>query len=459
MTLTHHTETRRPLACIILAAGKGTRMKSDRPKVLHKVAGRSMVAHVVAAASLLAPEKIVAVIGPGMESVAAEVAPHATVVQENQRGTGDAVMAARALLEGFDGDVLVAYGDTPLVTAKTLGAMVQARREASDPAVVVLGMRPAVPGAYGRLILGADGGLDAIVEYLDATEEQRAVTLCNAGLMAFDGARLFGLLDSIGSDNAKGEYYLTDAVAVARAAGHACRVVEAPADEVVGVNSRAELAEVELIMQRRLRTAAMAAGATLADPDTVYFSHDTRLGRDVLVGQNVVFGLGVDVADRVEIKPFCHLEEVTVSPGAIIGPFARLRPGAEIGPDAHIGNFVEIKNARVHEGAKVNHLTYIGDATVGAKANIGAGTITCNYDGFFKSHTEIGAGAFIGSNSSLVAPVTIGDGAIIGAGSVVTRDVPAASLAVARGRQSIYEGWAASFRTRRAAEKAAKGKK
>jgi bifunctional UDP-N-acetylglucosamine pyrophosphorylase/glucosamine-1-phosphate N-acetyltransferase len=434
-------------------------MKSDLPKVLHKVAGRSMVAHVVAAASLLAPEKIIAVIGPGMESVAAEVAPHATVVQENQRGTGDAVMAARALLDGFDGDVLVAYGDTPLVTDRTLGAMVQARREASDPAVVVLGMRPAAPGAYGRLILGAEGGLDAIVEYLDATEEQRAVTLCNAGLMAFDGARLFGLLDSIGSDNAKGEYYLTDAVAVARAAGHACRVVEAPADEVVGVNSRAELAEVELIMQRRLRAAAMAAGATLADPETVYFSHDTRLGRDVLVGQNVVFGLGVDIADKVEIKPFCHLEEVIVSPGAIIGPFARLRPGAEIGPDAHIGNFVEIKNARVHEGAKVNHLTYIGDATVGSKANIGAGTITCNYDGFFKSHTEIGAGAFIGSNSSLVAPVTIGEGAIIGAGSVVTRDVPAASLAVARGRQSIYEGWASSFRTRRAAEKAAKGKK
>ena len=459
MTLTHHTETRRPLACIILAAGKGTRMKSDQPKVLNKVAGRSMVAHVVAAASMLAPEKIVVVIGPGMDSVAAEVAPHATVVQENQRGTGDAVMAARGLLEGFKGDVLVAYGDTPLVTAKTLGAMVQARSDASDPAVVVLGMRPPAPGAYGRLILGTDGGLDAIVEYLDASEEQRAVTLCNAGLMAFDGGRLFGLLDSIGSDNAKGEFYLTDAVAVARAAGHACRVVEADANEVVGVNSRAELAEVERLMQSRLRAAAMADGATLADPETVYFSHDTRLGRDVVVGQNVVFGPGVEVADRVEIKPFCHLEEVTVASGAVIGPFARLRPGAEIGPDAHIGNFVEIKNARIHEGAKVNHLTYIGDATVGAKANIGAGTITCNYDGFFKSHTEIGAGAFIGSNSSLVAPVTIGDGAIIGAGSVVTRDVPAASLAVSRGRQSIHEGWAASFRTRRAAEKAAKARK
>jgi bifunctional UDP-N-acetylglucosamine pyrophosphorylase/glucosamine-1-phosphate N-acetyltransferase len=458
MTLTHHTETRRPLACIILAAGKGTRMKSDQPKVLHKVAGRSMVAHVVAAASTLAPEKIVVVIGPGMDSVAAEVAPHATVVQENQRGTGDAVMAARGLLEGFKGDVLVAYGDTPLVTAKTLGDMVQVLRDAGDPAVVVLGMRPAAPGAYGRLILGADGGLDAIVEYLDASEEQRAVTLCNAGLMAFDGARLFGLLDSIGSDNAKGEFYLTDAVAVARAAGHACRVVEADAGEVVGVNSRAELAEVERLMQSRLRVAAMAGGATLTDPETVYFSHDTRLGRDVVVGQNVVFGPGVEVADRVEIRPFCHLEEVTVASGAIIGPFARLRPGAEIGPDAHIGNFVEIKNARILDGAKVNHLTYIGDATVGSKANIGAGTITCNYDGFFKSHTEIGAGAFIGSNSSLVAPVTIGDGAIVGAGTVVTRDVPAGSLAVSRARQSIHEGWASSFRARRAAEKAAKGK-
>jgi bifunctional UDP-N-acetylglucosamine pyrophosphorylase/glucosamine-1-phosphate N-acetyltransferase len=434
-------------------------MKSDQPKALHKVAGRSMVAHVVSAASMLAPEKIVVVIGPGMESVAAEVAPHAAVVQEKQCGTGDAVMAARGLLEGFKGDVLVAYGDTPLVTAKTLGAMVQARRDGSDPAVVVLGTRLAEPGAYGRLILGAGGGLDAIVEYLDASEEQRAVTLCNAGLMAFDGAKLFSLLDNIGNDNAKGEFYLTDAVGVARAAGYTCGVVEADAGEVVGVNSRAELAEVERLMQNRLRSAAMAEGATLTDPETVYFSHDTRLGRDVVVGQNVVFGPGVEVADRVEIKSFCHLEEVTVASGAVIGPFARLRPGAEIGPNAHIGNFVEIKNARILDGAKVNHLTYIGDATVGSKANIGAGTITCNYDGFFKSHTEIGAGAFIGSNSSLVAPVTIGDGAIVGAGSVVTRDVPAASLAVARGKQSIYEGWASSFRTRRAAEKAAKAKK
>jgi bifunctional UDP-N-acetylglucosamine pyrophosphorylase/glucosamine-1-phosphate N-acetyltransferase len=462
--MTHqHTDSSRPFACIILAAGKGTRMKSDRPKVLHEVAGRSMVDHVVAAASALAPELIVVVVGPGMDDVAAEVAPHATVVQQRQLGTADAVLAARPLLDGFAGDVVVAYGDTPLVTPATLSSMIEARGgqgggSGDDPAVVVLGMRPAEPGAYGRLILGEDGGLEAIVEYLDATEEQRAVTLCNAGLMAFDGGRLFSLLDGIGSDNAKGEFYLTDAIAVARAAGHACRVVEGPAEEVIGVNSRAELAVVERLMQGRLRAAAMAGGATLADPETVYFSHDTRLGRDVTVGQNVVFGPGVEVGDRVEIRPFCHFERVRVASGAQIGPYARLRPGADIGPDAHIGNFVEIKNARIDQGAKVNHLTYIGDATVGAKANIGAGTITCNYDGFFKSHTEIGAGAFIGSNSALVAPVTIGAGAIVGAGSVVTRDVPAEALTVERAKQAVYEGWATSFRTRRAAEKAAKSK-
>jgi bifunctional UDP-N-acetylglucosamine pyrophosphorylase/glucosamine-1-phosphate N-acetyltransferase len=312
-----------------------------------------------------------------------------------------------------------------------------------------------VPGAYGRLILGTDGGLDAIVEYLDASEEQRDVTLCNAGLMAFDGGRLFSLLDSIGSDNAKGEFYLTDAVAVARTAGHACRVVEADAGEVVGVNSRAELAEVERLVQRRLRAAAMADGATLADPETVYFSHDTRLGRDVVVGQNVVFGPGVEVADRVEIKPFCHLEEVTVSSGAVIGPFARLRPGAEIGPDAHIGNFVEIKNARILDGAKVNHLTYIGDAHIGAEANIGAGTITCNYDGFGKHRTEIGAGAFVGSNSSLVAPVSIGAGDYIGSGSVINRDVSADALALTRAPQVEKGGWAAKFRALKARAKSA----
>jgi bifunctional UDP-N-acetylglucosamine pyrophosphorylase/glucosamine-1-phosphate N-acetyltransferase len=453
-----HSAAPRPLACIVLAAGKGTRMKSDLPKVLHRVANRSMVGHVLAAAAELGPERIVVVAGPGMDNVAAEVAPHPVAIQVNQRGTGDAVMAARPALEGFLGDVLVLYGDTPLVTPASLRAMVEARSHASDPAVVVLGMRPDDPGAYGRLIVAPDGGLEAIVEYLDATPEQRAVDLCNGGLMAFDGARMWDLLDRIGNDNAKGEYYLTDAVAVAREGGHACRVVEGSAVEVGGVNSRVELADAERLLQQRLRREAMINGATLTDPDTVYFSADTRIGRDVVIGPNVVFGPGVEIADRVEIRAFCHLEEVTVASGAQIGPYARLRPGAKIGPDAHIGNFVEIKNARVEAGAKVNHLTYIGDATVGAKANIGAGTITCNYDGFFKHHTEIGAGAFVGSNSSLVAPVTVGAGAIVGAGSVITRNVPDGALAVSRSRQTGHDGWATRFRETKAAEKAARKK-
>ncbi|AWK85305.1 bifunctional UDP-N-acetylglucosamine diphosphorylase/glucosamine-1-phosphate N-acetyltransferase GlmU [Azospirillum thermophilum] len=446
----------RPLACVILAAGKGTRMKSDLPKVLHRVAGRPMVGHVLAAVKALDPDHVVVVVGPGMDDVAAAVAPFPTAVQHEQRGTADAVRSAFGLLEGFTGDVVVLYGDTPLVTPDTLRAMVAARRQAADPAVVVLGMRPEDPGAYGRLILNARGGLEKIVEYLDASEEERRVGLCNAGLMAFDGARMFGLINSIGNANAKSEFYLTDVVQIARSRGLACAVVESSPAEVVGVNSRAELAEVERLIQRRLRKAAMDNGATLIDPDSVTFSADTRLGRDVVVGPHVVFGPGVWVGDRVEIKPFCHLEQVRVETGAQIGPYARLRPGAEIGPDAHIGNFVEIKNAKVEAGAKVNHLTYIGDARVGAKANIGAGTITCNYDGFGKYHTDIGAGAFIGSNSALVAPVKIGDGAIVGAGSVVTRDVEADALAVARGPQKAYAAWAREFRERKQSEKAKK---
>lgn len=446
----------RPLACVILAAGKGTRMKSDLPKVLHRVAGRPMVGHVLAAVKALDPDHVVVVVGPGMDSVAAAVAPYPTAVQQEQRGTADAVRAAFGLLEGFTGDVVVLYGDTPLVTPDTLRAMVAARRQASDPAVVVLGMRPEDPGAYGRLILNARGGLEKIVEYLDASADERAVTLCNAGLMAFDGARMFDLIGRIGNENAKSEFYLTDVVQIARVSGMACAVVEAAPAEVVGVNSRAELAEVERLMQRRLRKAAMDNGATLCDPDSTLFSHDTRLGRDVIVGAHVVFAPGVTVGDGVEIKPFCHLEQTRVDSGAVIGPYARLRPGAEIGPDAHIGNFVEIKNAVVESGAKVNHLTYIGDARIGAKANIGAGTITCNYDGFGKYHTDIGAGAFIGSNSSLVAPVSIGDGAIVGAGSVVTSAVEADALVVSRAQQKAYVGWAKRFRERKQAEKANK---
>ena len=434
------------VAVVILAAGKGTRMKSDLPKVLHPLAGRPMIRHVLDAAALLSPACVGVVVGPGMEDVAAAAAPAQTFVQTRQLGTADAVRAAAELLRGFEGDVIVLYGDTPLITAETMMRMVERRWQDDDPAVVVLGFRPADPGAYGRLILDRASGLEKIVEYADASAAERAVALCNAGLMVFDGSRMFELLDHIDANNAKGEYYLTDAVGLARARGYGCAVVEAPEVEVMGVNCRAELAVAEKIIQQGLRRAAMDGGATLIDPDTTYFSPDTKLGRDVVVGPSVVFGPRVVVADRVEIKAFCHLEGVSIAEGATIGPFARLRPGAAIGEGAHVGNFVEIKNGKLGAGAKVNHLTYIGDATIGAKANIGAGTITCNYDGFAKSLTEIGAGAFIGSNSSLVAPVKIGDGAIVGAGSVVVKDVEPDALTVARGRQQNYIGWAAKFR-------------
>ena len=444
----------RQLACVVLAAGKGTRMKSDRPKVLHRVAGRPMVGHAVAAAEALGARHIVVVVGPGMEDVAAAVAPHTVVVQAQRDGTADAVRVALPHLGDAAGDVLVLYGDTPLVTPQTLALLVAARAGAHDPAVAVLGMRPDDPARYGRLVVMPDGTLDRIVEYADAGEAERAIGLCNAGLMAFDGARLPQLIARIGNANAKGEYYLTDAVTVARDLGWSCAMVEGPADEAIGVNSRAELALVEHLMQDRLRAAAMAGGATLVDPDSVFFSYDTHLGRDVTVGPNVVFAPGVRVGDRVEIRAFCHLEQAIVADGALIGPFARLRPGALVGEDAHIGNFVEIKNATVDSGAKVNHLSYIGDARIGAGANIGAGTITCNYDGFFKHRTEVGARAFIGSNTALVAPVTVGAGAIIGAGSVVTESVDPDALVVARGRPTAYAGWAKAFRARKLAEKA-----
>jgi len=351
--------------------------------------------------------------------------------------------------------VLVVYGDTPFLTVDTLQAMLRTRREAPHPAVVVLGFRPPDPTGYGRLVLGADGGLEAIVEHRDAGDNERAIGLCNSGVMAIDGSRLFGLLDRVGNDNAKGEYYLTDIIGLARDDGLPCAAVEGAEAELLGIDSRADLARAEGIFQDRMRASAMGEGVTLMAPETVFFSADTRLGRDVTVGPNVVFGPGVTVGDNVLIRPFSHLEGATVGDGAQVGPFARLRPGAHVAADAHIGNFVEIKNATVEDGAKVNHLTYIGDARVGARANVGAGTITCNYDGFFKSHTDIGAGAFIGSNTSLVAPVSVGDGAIIGAGSVLTRDAPADSLALTRGPRTERAGWAAAFRRRRSKEKAA----
>jgi bifunctional UDP-N-acetylglucosamine pyrophosphorylase/glucosamine-1-phosphate N-acetyltransferase len=448
--------TQAKLACVVLAAGKGTRMKSDLPKVLHPIAGWPMVRHVLAACEALGPERLAVVVGPGMESVSRAVAPWPSAVQENQLGTADAVKAALPALEGFEGDVLVVYGDTPLITADTLAAMAEALHGPDDPAMVVLGMRPDDPAQYGRLVLTAEGTLDAIIEYADATPAQREIGLCNGGLMAFRSDHLGGLLGAIGNDNAKGEYYLTDAVAAARARGLACAVVEGSAEDVQGINSRAELAQAERVMQGRLRAGAMAGGATLIDPDSVFFHMDTRLGRDVTIHPSVIFGPGAIVGDRVEIKGFCHIEGAKVADGALIGPFARLRPGAEIGADAHVGNFVEVKNAVLGEGAKANHLTYLGDADVGAGSNIGAGTITCNYDGYLKHRTVIGEEVFIGSNTALVAPVTVGDRANVGAGSVVTKDVEPDALAVARGEQRTVPGWARKYR---AAKRAAKQRK
>ena len=449
----------RPSAVLVLAAGLGTRMRSALPKVLHRVAGQPMVNTVVATAEALGPARIIVVVGEGMEAVTRAVSPHSTVLQSEPRlGTGHAVMAARPLLDGFAGDVLICYGDTPLIETATLQRLLAARRSGPDTAVAVLGFRPVDPTAYGRLILADDGTLERIVEAKDATPEELAVPLCNSGVIAVDGQLLFRLLDRTSNDNAKGEFYLTDIVGVARTDGFRCAVVDGRADELIGINTREDLAAAEAIVQAALRQRAMVDGATLIDPTTVYFSRDTRLGRDVVVGPFVVFGPGVTVGDGVEIRGFCHLEGVSVAAGAQIGPFARLRPGAAIGEDAHVGNFVEIKNAAIGKGAKVNHLTYIGDASIGAASNIGAGTITCNYDGFFKELTEVGEGAFIGSNTSLVAPVKVGAGAIIGAGSVVARDVPADALALTRGPHAEKPGWAAAFRERRRAEKALRQK-
>lgn len=427
-------------------------MKSDLPKVMHPVASQPMIKHVLAAAAALLPEQIVVVVAPGMDVVEKAVAPNPCAVQPKALGTGDAVKAAKKALGGFDGDILVLFGDAPLLTPETLHGM-RAKRAETGAAIVVAGFTPENPAAYGRLIVDAKGHLTAIVETADATPEQKQVRLCNGGIMLFAGGALWPLLDQLRDDNAKKEFYLTDCIQLARAEGKVCAVAEMPADEVLGVNSRVELAEAEQLMQQRLRTRAMLGGVTMTDPATVYLSADTTFGRDVTVGPNVVFGPGVEVGDRVEIRAFCHLEQARVETGAIIGPYARLRPGTLVGAESHIGNFVELKNASTGKGAKINHLSYIGDASVGSKANIGAGTITCNYDGFRKHHTEIGVEAFVGSNSALVAPVKIGDGAYIGAGSVITNEVPANTLAVARGRQSIIDDWATRFREEQIARK------
>jgi len=443
-----------PLAAIILAAGQGTRMRSRLHKVLHPIAGRPMLGHLIDAVDRLGAARRIVVVGAGREQVEAFAAPLGldVAVQTEQKGTAHAVAQAKAALAGFEGDVLILYGDVPLVTSETMARMVARLHDADAPAVVVLGFRPAETLAYGRVI-AREGRIDRMVEHKDASEAERAETLCNSGLMAVRAADLWRLLDKVGNANAAGEYYLPDIVMLAAAEGRHSAVIETDPAEVAGVNSRAELAGVEALWQARRRARAMAEGASLIAPETVWFAWDTALGRDVTIGPNVVFGPGVAIADDVVIHAFCHIEGARIAAGAIVGPYARLRPGAVLEEGSHVGNFVELKKARLGKGAKANHLTYLGDAEVGAGTNIGAGTITCNYDGFGKYLTRIGTGAFIGSNSALVAPVSIGDGAIVGAGSVVTRDVKADALVVARGQQEDRPGWAERFRARKRAER------
>jgi bifunctional UDP-N-acetylglucosamine pyrophosphorylase/glucosamine-1-phosphate N-acetyltransferase len=450
--------TERSALAIVLAAGEGTRMKSDRPKALHEVAGRSMLANVLSSAVAAGVSRVAVIVGPGRDDVGAEArrcVPDAQMfVQSERRGTAHAVLAARsAIAEGCD-DLIVLFADTPLLTAPTIGALRAAIAEGA--AVAVLGFEAFNPFGYGRLLRDAAERLIAIREEKDASDEERAVTLCNGGLMAIDGAHALRLLEKIDDQNAKGEFYLTDVVELARADGRDARVVIAHESEVLGVNDRIQLAQAEAVAQARLRRAAMAGGATMIAPETVFLSADTLIGRDVTIEPHVVIGPGVVIADRAVIHAFSHLEGARVGKGAAIGPFARLRPGAALGEKTKIGNFVEIKNANLAQGAKVNHLSYIGDADVGANANIGAGTITCNYDGFLKYRTTIGEGAFIGSNSSLVAPVTIGQGAYVGSGSVITKDVGPGALAVARGRQIEKAGWSTTFRATQTAKKAEK---
>jgi len=444
-------------AAIILAAGQGTRMKSALHKVLHPIAGRPMLMHLMASVDALAPAHKVVVVGSGRDQLEAALVDTQTTlaVQEPQLGTGHAVQQAEAALAGFSGDVLILYGDVPLVETATMAAMIDRLNAPDAPTVVVLGFEPADPLRYGRIIAN-DDKITKMVEHKDATDAERAVTLCNSGLMAVRSADLFALLARVGNANAAGEYYLVDIVNIAVADGCACAVITTGEAEVAGVNSRAELAAVEGEWQRRRRAQAMADGATLTMPETVQFSWDTVIGRDVTVGMNVVFAPGTSVADSATIHAFCHLEGAAIGPGAEVGPFARLRPGAVLSEKSKIGNFVEVKNAVFGARAKANHLSYIGDADVGAGANIGAGTITCNYDGYFKYRTVIGERAFIGSNSSLIAPVKIGADAIVAAGSAVSRNVLDGELRMVRAEQLVKPGWADRFHEAMRKKKAAK---
>ena len=429
-------------ALIILAAGQGTRMKSDLPKVLHQVAGAPLLVHAMKAGAALAPDRTVIVAGHGAEAVteaAQDFDGDAQIaLQSEQKGTAHAVAQAAPLLDSYEGDALVLYGDTPFIQPETLAHMAKAREQHD---IVVLGFEATEPGRYGRLKMTGET-LEEIVEFKDADESERAITFCNSGVIAAPAPLLFSLISEIDNNNASGEYYLTDIVALARKRGLSATAVACDESETMGVNSRAELAVAEAAFQSRARATALADGITLTAPETVHFAHDTVIGRDTVIEPNVVFGPGVTIESGARIRAFSHLEGCHVSRSAVVGPYARLRPGAELAEDTRIGNFVEIKNAVIDAGAKVNHLSYIGDAHLGEATNVGAGTITCNYDGVMKHHTEIGRNAFIGSNTMLVAPVSIGDEAMTASGSVITRDVPDGALAIARGDQTIKPGMA-----------------
>ena len=448
------------IALIVLAAGMGTRMKSALPKVMHRAAGRSLLGHVLASAAGLSPKRAVVVVGPDMDAVGLEAQryfPGCNVaIQEERQGTAHAVSMAKEGLKGFSGTILVLYADVPLIQAASLSALA-GKLDKKTP-VAVLGFEAADPHGYGRLLKARNGSIRAIREELDASPQEKKIRLCNSGILSVNSNVLWKLIPQIKNKNAKREYYLTDLVELAAKAGLRVGLVTCPETEVAGVNDRVQLGAIEAKLQARYRRDAMLGGATLVAPDTVYFSADTKIGMDVVIEPNVFFGPGVSVGDNVHILANSHLEGASISSGARIGPFARLRPGAEIGEDAHIGNFVEVKKAVIGRGAKANHLTYIGDARVGAGSNIGAGTITCNYDGFEKHLTDIGSQVFVGSNTALVAPVKIGDGANIAAGSVITRDVPADSLAITRAELQVKDGWATRYRKMKESRKAAKAK-
>lgn len=439
--------TKKPLACVILTAGVGKRMKSARPKVMHEIAGQPMIKWLLHSVEELNPEKIVVVTAPDAIEVAQAVTPHITVVQQKPLGTGDAVRAALPVLDGFTGDVLVLLGDMPLLSSDMMQELIDTRHAKGETGMSVLGVEYKTPPAFGRLVLNADKTLNRIVEDKDATADERAIKLCNTGAFCIDGKNLAGWLAQLGSNNAQNEFYITDLPAIAAKDGFKSSVcILRDAEDVMGVNSRADLAAIEQVVQKRLRKRAMENGATLVDPASVHFSWDTKTGRDVVIGPNVFFAPGVVVADNVTIHSFCHLEGARLDNGVVIGPFARLRPGTHLKSRVRIGNFVEVKNSTLHEGVKANHLAYIGDADIGAGTNFSCGAITVNYDGFNKFKTIIGENAMIGSNVSLVAPVTIGDGAYLAAGSTITKDVAPDALVVERSDSRVIDGWAAKNR-------------